>query len=967
MKVKIILLLFLGVYINAAVTFVKEPSLKKISATEWHIEFELSEATDVAISIINSGNSQVIRNIAGGVLGANPPLPLQANSLRQLLTWNGRNNFGELVSLPDSLISLRVRAGMTLKMNALIENDYYMFAALNGIKALPDGSFILAAGTMPTMGAGGYSGKGMALRKYDAAGKYNNTIFPPPANLNSSDVAGYSPVSFLDRSWSLKTKIPTLGIQSFSVAASSDDKVGDYQLIGSGDTSEVLIADKTTIQTLFTNGAALPPLAITPQIVKSVGGPCYYTASHNSRYIYVSGRYTYSGTFSAPVLADTGFWKDGQVLKVDKLTGVATPWLSLAGVPLTMAARAAKIGSSPFFSAIHGVDIDDSGHVFVCDRLNGRIAVYDTNAVLIDSVQVDFPEAVQVNRKTGALYVVTRSDLSTYNNVYLKRFATWKNSPVSAESIIIASSVKSHNNRAFISIVNKGATQEIMVGTTGGLWLSNGTSELVLKIFTDAAGVLTYVKDFMTPAKPYELVNFHRVAVDRTTEVLYIQDGQTGIYKIDDWNNPKVVRCSTSLKKPLLADDMAVSPRGVLYVHEPRTSGTTTYFDGPVKRYSQGKYLTPLPYANTADNIVTPYYALNDVGNPTLGMDVSPVDNSVVCMYRTLKMTPPKIMAFADSGSKDTLKGLLLANQLTTNSGGMKVDLEGNIYFGVRTRSIDHVIPDGYVDDPAYVAVGAVVKYKAGTLVPDMSPLNKIHSQYFYQPLTGSERVYKEGYGAFGISMNISNNCICRIPRFELDYYGRLFIPNSITKRVAVVDNNGNMIVEFGGYGNVDSRGGLVGPGQTVSSPDFPLMYPIGTAASDEYIYVADMTNFRLMRIKMNYNLDVVSSSTGGNTSTAGYFSQNSDKLQASLFPNPFNPVTVINVTSKQQAGIDIKIYDCRGICVKTLAGNTDKSGRLKINWNGTNDKGRTISSGIYTVYIKAGNQKSAMKVIYSR
>ena len=79
----------------------------------------------------------------------------------------------------------------------------------------------------------------------------------------------------------------------------------------------------------------------------------------------------------------------------------------------------------------------------------------------------------------------------------------------------------------------------------------------------------------------------------------------------------------------------------------------------------------------------------------------------------------------------------------------------------------------------------------------------------------------------------------------QVDHYGRLFIPNAITCSVQVVDNEGNLIVRFGQYGNLDSAG----QGSQIPKPDIPLGWPEAVGVSEKAIYVADVLNRRIVRV----------------------------------------------------------------------------------------------------------------------
>ena len=66
-----------------------------------------------------------------------------------------------------------------------------------------------------------------------------------------------------------------------------------------------------------------------------------------------------------------------------------------------------------------------------------------------------------------------------------------------------------------------------------------------------------------------------------------------------------------------------------------------------------------------------------------------------------------------------------------------------------------------------------------------------------------------------------------------------------------MLDNNGNVITRFGRYGNADSRG----PGQDslIKTPDIPLGWPEAVGVSQKAVYVADVLNRRIVRLRKTY------------------------------------------------------------------------------------------------------------------
>jgi hypothetical protein len=65
-------------------------------------------------------------------------------------------------------------------------------------------------------------------------------------------------------------------------------------------------------------------------------------------------------------------------------------------------------------------------------------------------------------------------------------------------------------------------------------------------------------------------------------------------------------------------------------------------------------------------------------------------------------------------------------------------------------------------------------------------------------------------------------------------------------------------------------------------------------------------------------------------------------------FPNPFNLSTQIQYALPEKARVKIVIYNLLGQRVKTFDIGERAPGRYSITWNGVNERGTTISSGIY-------------------
>ena len=65
-------------------------------------------------------------------------------------------------------------------------------------------------------------------------------------------------------------------------------------------------------------------------------------------------------------------------------------------------------------------------------------------------------------------------------------------------------------------------------------------------------------------------------------------------------------------------------------------------------------------------------------------------------------------------------------------------------------------------------------------------------------------------------------------------------------------------------------------------------------------------------------------------------------------YPNPFNPATTLIVELAQEGPMQVEIYDMLGRRVATLADGVYKAGLHTFEWNGTDDNGTAVETGVY-------------------
>jgi len=81
-------------------------------------------------------------------------------------------------------------------------------------------------------------------------------------------------------------------------------------------------------------------------------------------------------------------------------------------------------------------------------------------------------------------------------------------------------------------------------------------------------------------------------------------------------------------------------------------------------------------------------------------------------------------------------------------------------------------------------------------------------------------------------------------------------------------------------------------------------------------------------------------------------------------YPNPFNPTTTISFTLKEASDVKIDVYNITGQYVKTLINKHLEADNHNIVWNGNDNEGKSVSSGVYLYKMQAGKYTSTKKMI---
>ena len=89
------------------------------------------------------------------------------------------------------------------------------------------------------------------------------------------------------------------------------------------------------------------------------------------------------------------------------------------------------------------------------------------------------------------------------------------------------------------------------------------------------------------------------------------------------------------------------------------------------------------------------------------------------------------------------------------------------------------------------------------------------------------------------------------------------------------------------------------------------------------------------------------------------------DKFELSQnVPNPFNPDTKISYALPEAGFVDVEIYNILGQKVKTLVNGYQDAGNYSVTWNGDDEYGSSVASGVYFYRFNSGQYKDIKKMV---
>jgi len=801
---------------SPSVSFKSKPAVRNApSGAAVEVQFELAAPADVEVAIVDEKN-QVVCHLAAGLIGgeiAQTAPPLKANSLAQSITWDRRDDDGKPVT---GKVSVRVRAGMTARLGKIIGDQARLTGNVYGLATDEAGNLYVASG-------GVYSNLPVfAIKVFDRKGGYLRTILPMSASLPAEQAREYGQAS---------ASVGHLTPGNFVALSPYVQSGGIVAFVGNQVRDGVLWLLNTDgrICRIKTDGVPVAWMSA-PKSVQPSGGPMCWAVAPDNKTLYLAGWWNTSDKSG-----------DGIVRKVEATTGKASDFVSIE--PTGNKTWVGEVngwyhftnwGRKNGLAALHGLAVDKNNRLYVCDRVNQQLAVYDSAGKLLGATAIQWPDLVSVSPTDQTVYVCTRKVIDGYKAI--NEFRVVKLS-------------KAVDGQVLAEITLKGANAPAMAVEAAAapavIWLSNVTADKdpegkkgtrLVRIEDQGKELVVTgeLNDKLAPAK-----SIVKVWADPFNDDVYVNDGWSGLSRYDGLSG-------AGGPLPITAIDLAVGPDHNLYLYG------RAGWNEPIYRCDTAFKPVPFPGTGKPETTLTTLgktvYGRFGTGWSNKGLDVG-ADGKIYVrhMYDWDKY---HVTAFGLDGR--AIKGNRVADGVVGpvhgQGGGLKVDRAGNFYLGCDEA------PKGSLKFRAMESCVMKVSAAGGGLVDKKGDSDGLQLEKMF--FEGATTVYPH------LSPRQVSGCVCKEGRFDLDEFGRLYIPDVLDFCIRVYDNSGNLISTLGHYDNADSpppaaapdNTAAAGPGKPASASDIAFGWPMTCGVNRAgRLYVGDVLNQRIVRVDLDY------------------------------------------------------------------------------------------------------------------
>jgi outer membrane protein assembly factor BamB len=844
---------------EAPPSFARKPTAVQTGDTVT-ITFTSSRETDVTVFIEDAGG-KVVRHLAAGVLGTNPPAPLKPNTLAQSLVWDGKDDFGKAAT--GGPFRVRVRLGMKPEFDGFLLANPEGSGEVSAVAVGPAGALYVfhKDGT-----ANGNMG-GHKIKRYDRDGKHPRVVTPFPADIAPEKVKALGVFQTAEGelvphiyNWETLSFYPdNVGVRGRDMpefSCPAVDSRGRVYWLVKGPALAAVDADGGIPHDTFLGPRLLPEikdLRLAGELHQFWSERPSLAVSGDDRHVYFAG-----------LAAGAGDYKQAQPLpcvfrvKTDS-RGPAEVFVGKLGQP----GKEKELLTAPRGLAVA------KGLLYVADPGSDRVVLFkEADGSFAGEIPVTSPQVLGVDPANGTVYVCAHTgtqtaDLIRFREVRDKGLLSGKEdlrltlprtgwSPnVGGHRIAVDATTRPV--RIWMPWVYNQPTRLTCIEDVGDRFVNKGDPR----------------SQDLWAEGPRDLT------VDRTRGELYVKANGSGtFYRLDE--NTGAVKDVIDLRRhQLYGTQLLAGLDGNLYTFN--WSKGLYRFDRRGKDLNwEGQATSVIPIGGVMCFQLR-HLAIRPYAPPEEMYIVAPSDYLTKDPKDSGKFVTLNVIG-QDGKTRRTVIWQCL------NGAIPRLDAQGNIYLADLVKPPDRSYPeffDGKLPAPPKECVGgdrfwnsymygSILKFppeggiiwhqknlpKSCVGQPPAALLDK-PKQPFKRHFSSSPHLTGEVQGALWIrfgyapySAHMSGNtshCMCEGSGFDVDPFGRVFFPNLGQFRIEVVDTNNNPITTFGKYGNEDSGG----PNASVKKPEIPLAWPTYVAVSDHRAYVADTVNRRVVRVKL--------------------------------------------------------------------------------------------------------------------
>ncbi len=883
----------------------------KASGNAAEIRFEVNTRTDVAVWIEDAKGERV-RHLAAGMLGPNAPAPLKKDALKQTLTWNYQDDWGK--KAPAGAYRVKVGVGSKARLDKEIGRNEAP-SQIHGIATDAQGYFYTYEGHLDQWSR---------IKKYDRAGKFVSMLLPPPADVPVEKLLGLNIIDFgpdgqarfggrmlgetmphLEQPFPQTLLINSKGQIIFAGCEYQGGPARFYKINADGSLPEDFVGpylkDMNWLN-YYKNWAKRFHFALDPE---------------DEEVIYLSGLKEIHRRESS----GDGLNKEVVPGKRETFYNAVCRlrWGRDAALETFVGQRnthgtAGSDKPGEFFDP-QGIAFDKDAHLWVCDRRNNRIQVFDRAGKFLRQIPHTGPYEIRISRKTGERYVLGIEGNSPTNHAgTLTKYSADPQPKVLAKTAIPGA----WNYWWSMALDESGRQPELRLVWTGpkifkpksGIPNSSSEAYRILRV-VDRGGSFAEPELLIGREQPSE---YFRIAAGWESDIVCAGghlwfDGNSGRFLGDQPEAKEVAAARDGrwvTRNGFANENMAVFPES--WATNPAAPALTNWPLVPPSMTRAGERGFAL--APNGDVYVARYYQWTLAGGARAGSE-GPDHHVAIDRYTIDGKLVGKRLVYELSGGACSPAADLRGNIYVCDNLGRKLgqfyedDIAPNMpswapdyqlsaaeWDTLRSGQIVYAGYRKFAQHPLIRQVGALYKFgpKGGGLLWRASQGD--YTQYWPQTNAAGQVVKYPDWGYpfkpmptrpathWSATWLACGRQEGMFPAWtdgvEWEFLGASPVGGRYTKghdacicfnlrfcvddfgRTYVPAAHRNTIRMIDTAGNELLRIGRYGnldsgPGQRLKEPNIPLRYPTGTALSKRYLYAVEKDIARILRIKMGY------------------------------------------------------------------------------------------------------------------